>query len=116
MATAINESMGDRVDEKCSIPHPYPCAQITVTDTGRGISPNFLPYVFDDFRQADSSTNRKFGGLGLGFAIVYHLIVDAHGRTVQAEGLGEGQGATFTVKLPLLTASLQLIREDLTYG
>ncbi|MEH1988655.1 PAS domain S-box protein [Nostoc sp.] len=79
-------------------------AQIQVIDTGKGINPDFLPYVFDYFRQADAKTTRVFGGLGLGLAIVRHL-VELHGGTVQAESLGEGQGATFTVKLPLLKNS-----------
>ncbi|MEH1853285.1 MAG: PAS domain S-box protein [Nostoc sp.] len=79
-------------------------AQIQVIDTGKGISPEFLPYVFDYFRQADAKTTRVFGGLGLGLAIVRHL-VELHGGTVQAESLGEGQGATFTVSLPLLKNS-----------
>ncbi|WP_366941791.1 ATP-binding protein [uncultured Nostoc sp.] len=76
-------------------------AQLRVSDTGKGISPDFLPYVFDYFRQADGATTRKFGGLGLGLAIVRH-IVELHGGTVQAESLGEEQGATFTVLLPLI--------------
>ncbi|GAA6624046.1 ATP-binding protein [Scytonema sp. NUACC26] len=76
-------------------------AQITVIDTGKGISSDFLPYVFDYFRQADSSTTRQFGGLGLGLAIVRHL-VELHGGTVWAESRGEGLGATFTVRLPLM--------------
>ena len=76
-------------------------AQIQVADTGKGIDPDFLPYVFEYFRQEDGRTTRKFGGLGLGLAIVRHL-VELHGGTVQADSLGEGQGATFTVKLPLL--------------
>jgi signal transduction histidine kinase/CheY-like chemotaxis protein len=76
-------------------------AQITVTDTGKGIPAEFLPYVFDQFRQESSATTRRFGGLGLGLAIVRYL-VELHGGTVQAESLGEGQGATFTVKLPLM--------------
>jgi PAS domain S-box-containing protein len=80
---------------------PIPYAQITVTDTGLGIAPEFLPYVFEYFRQADSSTTRKFGGLGLGLAIVHHL-VELHGGIVTADSPGEGQGATFTVKLPLM--------------
>lgn len=79
-------------------------AQITIRDTGQGISPEFLPYVFDYFRQADSTTTRRFGGLGLGLAIVHHL-VELHGGSVQAESQGEGQGATFTVKFPILEVS-----------
>lgn len=79
------------------------CAQITVSDTGQGISQDFLPYVFDYFRQADSKTTRQVGGLGLGLAIVKH-IVEMHGGTVSAHSAGEGQGATFIVKLPLMTA------------
>ncbi|KAF3884831.1 MULTISPECIES: PAS domain-containing hybrid sensor histidine kinase/response regulator [Nostocales] len=81
-------------------------AQIQVCDTGKGISPEFLPYVFDYFRQADGTTTRKFGGLGLGLAIVRHII-ELHGGTVKAESLGEGQGATFTVMLPLMKMPLQ---------
>jgi len=76
-------------------------AQITVIDTGKGISPQFLPYVFDYFRQADSATTRQFGGLGLGLAIVRHL-VELHGGTIQVDSPGEGRGATFTIRLPLL--------------
>ncbi len=76
-------------------------AQITITDTGKGIKPDFLPYVFDYFRQADSGTTRKFGGLGLGLAIVRYL-VELHGGTVWAESPGEGMGATFSVRLPLI--------------
>lgn len=76
-------------------------AQIRVTDTGMGISPEFLPHVFEYFRQADSTTTRKFGGLGLGLAIVHHL-VELHGGTVQADSPGKGQGAIFTVRLPLM--------------
>ncbi|KAM3097356.1 CHASE domain-containing protein [Phormidesmis sp. 146-35] len=71
-----------------------------VSDTGRGIGAEFLPHVFDRFRQADSSTTRAYGGLGLGLAIVRHL-VELHGGTIHAESLGEGQGATFTLILPL---------------
>ncbi len=79
-------------------------AQITVRDTGIGISPDFLPKVFDRFIQADSSTTRSHNGLGLGLAIVRHL-VELHGGTIAAESQGEQQGATFIVKLPLLGAS-----------
>jgi PAS domain S-box-containing protein len=75
-------------------------AQIQISDTGKGISPDFLPSIFDYFRQEDSSTTRKYGGLGLGLAIVRRL-VELHGGTVKASSLGEGHGATFTVRLPL---------------
>ncbi len=78
--------------------------KITVTDTGKGISSEFLPYVFERFRQADSSTTRSYGGLGLGLAIVRHL-VELHAGIVSADSPGEGQGATFTVMLPLLEAT-----------
>lgn len=81
-------------------------AQITVSDTGKGITPDFLPYVFDYFRQADAATTRKFGGLGLGLAIVRHL-VELHGGTVRAESLGEGLGATFVVRLPVMPTQLK---------
>lgn len=82
-------------------------AQIQVSDTGKGITPEFLPYVFDYFRQEDGTTTRKFGGLGLGLAIVRH-ITELHGGTVWAESPGEGLGATFTVQLPLLPISISV--------
>jgi signal transduction histidine kinase/ActR/RegA family two-component response regulator len=78
-------------------------AQLQVRDTGKGITPDFLPHVFDRFRQANSTTTRQFGGLGLGLAIVRHL-VELHGGTVQADSAGEDLGATFTVSLPLMLA------------
>lgn len=84
--TVFVESAGQRV-------------RIRVTDTGQGIGAEFLPYVFDRFRQADSTTTRSHGGLGLGLAIVSHL-VQVHGGDVKAESGGEGQGAVFTVELP----------------
>ncbi|HEX8551167.1 MAG TPA: PAS domain S-box protein [Abditibacteriaceae bacterium] len=74
--------------------------EITVSDTGQGISAEFLPYVFDRFRQADATNTRTFGGLGLGLAIVRQL-VELHGGSVQVASPGEGQGATFTVSLPI---------------
>jgi signal transduction histidine kinase/CheY-like chemotaxis protein len=75
--------------------------QIRVTDTGQGISAPFLPFVFDRFRQQDSTSTRQHGGLGLGLAIARHL-VEIHGGHISAESGGEGAGATFTVKLPLV--------------
>ena len=78
-------------------------ARLTVQDTGIGIDPQFLPYIFDRFRQADGSTTRKHGGLGLGLAIVRHL-VELHGGTVGAHSDGAGQGATFAITLPLAEA------------
>jgi PAS domain S-box-containing protein len=74
--------------------------EIVVNDTGQGISADFLPYVFDRFRQADQKTSRQHGGMGLGLAIVRHL-VELHGGTVSATSEGEGKGATFTVRLPI---------------
>ena len=93
--------------------------QIRVSDTGQGISPEFLPYVFDRFRQADSSMTRVHGGLGLGLAIVRH-VVELHGGTVYAESPGLGQGATFIVELPfmavdvLATSKLEQVQPKLT--
>jgi PAS domain S-box-containing protein len=78
-------------------------AELAVRDSGRGISPTFLPFVFDRFRQADSASNRASGGLGLGLAIVRHL-VELHGGTVRVASDGEGKGATFTLRLPLARA------------
>jgi signal transduction histidine kinase len=74
--------------------------RIAVSDDGRGISPEFLPYVFDRFRQADNSTRRQFGGLGLGLSIVKHL-VEMHGGTIEAHSAGEGHGAAFVIRLPI---------------
>ncbi|APR88519.1 Chemotaxis protein methyltransferase CheR [Minicystis rosea] len=90
-------AQGGRVEVR--VAHEGPCAQIVVADTGRGIRPDFLPHVFERFRQADSSTTRVHGGLGLGLAIVKH-IVELHGGTVRAASEGEGRGATFTVTIP----------------
>jgi signal transduction histidine kinase/ActR/RegA family two-component response regulator len=74
--------------------------EIVVSDTGQGISPDFLPHVFDRFRQADQKTSRQHGGMGLGLAIVRHL-VEMHGGSVRASSEGEDKGATFTVMLPI---------------
>jgi signal transduction histidine kinase/ActR/RegA family two-component response regulator len=78
-------------------------ARLTVTDTGRGIEPEFLPHIFERFRQADSTSTRAHAGLGLGLAIVSHL-VELHGGRVSAHSDGEGTGATFTVELPIVAA------------
>ena len=87
-------------------------ATIAVEDSGCGISPDFLPHVFDRFRQAEEgSTTRRRGGLGLGLAIVHHL-VEAHGGTVNVESPGEGRGTTFTVTLPLVSLERRALREE----
>lgn len=86
-------------DEEQETTHKY--AQIQVIDTGIGISSEFLPKVFERFRQADSTTTRSHNGLGLGLAIVRHL-VELHKGTILAQSLGTAEGATFTVRLPLL--------------
>jgi K+-sensing histidine kinase KdpD len=75
-------------------------AQLQVSNTGEGIKSDFLPYVFEHFRQEDGATTRKFGGLGLGLAIV-RQIVELHGGTVAVDSPGEGQGAMFIVRIPL---------------
>jgi len=82
--------------------------EIVVSDTGIGIGPEFLPHVFDRFRQAEGGTTRKAGGLGLGLAIVRH-IVEMHGGTVEASSAGEGQGATFRVRLPLMIVAAAVL-------
>jgi PAS domain S-box-containing protein len=86
-------------------------AEITVKDTGKGISPDFLPHIFESFRQEDASITRKYGGLGLGLAIVRQL-VEAHGGTITADSPGEGLGATFTVRLPLLNVEPEIKQTD----
>lgn len=84
--------------------HPVSQAQIQIKDTGKGIEPAFLPYVFDYFRQAESAKTRSEGGLGLGLAIVRHL-VELHGGRITVASPGVGQGATFTIFLPTLKTS-----------
>ena len=81
---------------------------LSVRDTGKGITQAFLPHVFERFLQDDASTTRSYGGLGLGLAIVRH-IVELHGGTVEADSPGEGQGATFTVRLPVGAAPSQAV-------
>src|SRR5262249_45827861 len=77
--------------------------EITISDTGQGIVADVLPHVFERFQQADSTSTRRHTGLGLGLALVRHL-VELHGGTVEASSPGEGQGATFVVKLPVAIA------------
>jgi signal transduction histidine kinase len=91
-----------RVRLECAGAH----VKLSVSDSGKGIDADFLPHVFDRFRQADSATTRNYGGLGLGLAIVRHL-VELHGGTVGAESGGEGQGATFSTTFPLLAVSTE---------
>jgi signal transduction histidine kinase/ActR/RegA family two-component response regulator len=86
--------------------------QLKVRDTGKGITPEFLPYIFEYFRQADSSTTRKFGGLGLGLAISRNL-VELHGGTIMAESLGEGKGATFTCYFPVVAVMAPQLQRGL---
>ncbi|MEH1930794.1 hybrid sensor histidine kinase/response regulator [Nostoc sp.] len=89
-------------------------AQIIISDTGKGISAEFLPYVFDYFRQADGTSTRSFGGLGLGLAIVRNII-EMHGGIVKAESEGEGKGAIFTVSLPLLPDESPSLTDEQNY-
>jgi signal transduction histidine kinase/ActR/RegA family two-component response regulator len=93
---------GGRVD--VSVEHVGSQMEVKVVDTGRGISADFLPHMFERFRQADEATSRQQGGLGLGLAIVRQL-VELQGGTVHAASDGEGRGATFTIRLPILTAA-----------
>ena len=85
--------------------------QIQVADTGQGISPDVLPYVFDRFRQADSSMRRQSAGLGLGLSIVKY-IVEAHGGNIDATSPGEGKGSMFTVLLPIPAVRIREETED----
>ncbi|HMF58208.1 MAG TPA: ATP-binding protein, partial [Pyrinomonadaceae bacterium] len=90
------------------------CVQMLVTDTGAGIGRSFLPFVFDRFRQADSTTTRTHGGLGLGLAIVRH-VVEMHGGTVEAVSEGEGKGATFIVSLPVVALRARANEVDMLW-
>jgi len=85
------------------------CVRLIVSDNGCGISEEFLPYVFDRFSQAERHMTRKHGGLGLGLAIVRHL-VEMHGGIIQVDSPGEGQGATFTIDLPLMMSQTEMLR------
>jgi PAS domain S-box-containing protein len=96
---------GGRVVARLERVDPHIC--ITVSDTGKGISPDFLPYVFDRFRQADVSSARRYGGLGLGLALVKYL-VELHGGTIEAMSAGDRQGATFVVTLPVRAVATAL--------
>ena len=96
---------GGRVEARLERVDPH--IRITVSDTGKGISPDFLPYVFDRFQQADASSARRYGGLGLGLALVKYL-VELHGGTIEAASAGEGQGATFKVTLPVRAVATPL--------
>jgi signal transduction histidine kinase/ActR/RegA family two-component response regulator len=96
---------------RVAVQHADSCIEIKVADNGQGIGPDFLPFVFDRFRQADSTTTRQHGGLGLGLAIARHL-VEIHGGTVLAESAGEHEGATFTVRLPAVSSVMTRPRDD----
>jgi signal transduction histidine kinase/CheY-like chemotaxis protein len=104
--TSHNSSFAEHAKQPTNDKLNLDYVEIQVIDSGKGISPDFLPYVFDRFRQADATTTRTQGGLGLGLAIVRNL-VELHGGIIRADSAGEGQGATFTVQLPLLSAALQ---------
>jgi len=97
-------------------------ATVVVSDTGQGIAPDFLPYVFDRFRQADGSTSRRHGGLGLGLALT-RQIVELHGGSISADSKGSGKGAEFSIRLPVADALAQVaanvktrLNENALYG
>ena len=94
-----------------TVTHKDSSITLSISDTGEGMPPEFLPHVFERFQQADSSSTRRHGGLGIGLAIVRHL-VELHGGTVRASSPGLGKGSTFTVMLPIHFASQQLAAAD----
>jgi signal transduction histidine kinase/ActR/RegA family two-component response regulator len=96
---------GGRVTVK--LQHVDSAMEIVVADSGQGITANFLPFVFDRFRQADSTSTRQHGGLGLGLAIARHL-VEIHGGAIKASSDGDGAGASFTVTLPLVGSTVEM--------
>jgi PAS domain S-box-containing protein len=95
----------ERVPPAGGGPHPLGAVRVAVKDTGKGIGADFLPHVFERFRQADASANRRHAGLGLGLAIV-HELVTLHGGTIRADSAGEGKGAEFIVEFPLADAQI----------
>jgi signal transduction histidine kinase/CheY-like chemotaxis protein/PAS domain-containing protein len=99
-------SIADEVDPSSS-DRTKSVVEIIIRDNGKGITADFLPHVFDYFRQEDGTTTRRFGGLGLGLAIVRHL-VELHGGTIAVESEGEGLGATFRVRLPSISERIKL--------
>jgi PAS domain S-box-containing protein len=100
-------SLTDEVDSSSVSDRSKTLTQIVIRDNGKGIRADFLPHVFDYFRQEDGTTTRRFGGLGLGLAIVRYL-VELHGGTIAVESEGEGQGATFTIGLPSIPERTQI--------
>jgi CheY-like chemotaxis protein len=102
---------GGRVEVRLQRIHSH--IEITISDTGQGITPEFLLHVFERFRQSDSSSTRRHGGLGLGLSIVSQL-VELHGGTVTAQSRGEGEGTIFKVLLPLLSVHQEVSDVDMT--
>ena len=111
LANAVKFSPTGKV-VRISLTRQRSTAQIQVSDEGQGISPEFLPHVFDRFRQAENSTRRKQGGLGLGLSIVKY-IVELHGGTVDVASAGEGRGAIFTVNLPVRAVQIEEVKGKL---
>ncbi len=114
LANAVKFSAKGKV-VRIALSRELSTARIQVIDEGQGISPDFMPHVFDRFRQAESSTQRKLGGLGLGLSIVKH-IVELHGGTVHAASAGEGRGAIFTVNLPVRAVQTEEADINVTSG